>query len=227
MFFPTVPAYSLFAWVLKGMSRACGHLCHNVIRKGFQIHIFPSWIEFISGYLETTVPLYSTLDSSQDAIQQRQEKRWLILPIRSTYVFTSLDFHPYMDYRPGNIYPVVNTGHFYHILVPLGYHVENSPLAHMQRQYVSLAVVVAKVQPGLRQKPSSVAERGVKVHGGSELYPARVGRDRAYASGDPISMWCHSDLDIGEPRVDDSIQGIDADLEFQKRHRQHYPNSGI
>ena len=41
------------------------------------------------------------------------------------------------------------------------------------------------VQPGLRQKPSSVAERGVKIHDGSELYPAGVGRDRAYAAGDP------------------------------------------
>lgn len=41
------------------------------------------------------------------------------------------------------------------------------------------------VQPGLRQKPSSVAERGVKIHDGSELYPAGVGRDRAYAWGDP------------------------------------------
>ena len=55
----------------------------------------------------------------------------------------------------------------------------------MQRQYVSPVVGVGKVQPGLRQNPSSVAERverrGVEIHGDN---PGRVERDRSYAAGD-------------------------------------------
>lgn len=47
---------------------------------------------------------------------------------------------------------------------------------------MGLVVGAEKIQPGLRQNPSSVAESGVEIQDGSELYPTGVGRDRAYVA---------------------------------------------